>query len=162
MLEQAIDTTGSAGTGFPNRAVTDFRSAKHARHVASTTVFGNHVVSRHGRAASGNCNGANALALLATYADLANRLDAFGNGGFVDSHGLSANRPQGHCGNRCRQEFLDQVHAYTLMLASQARGHGFRGRREYNGSSAAPKQPKMSQGYFPGSHNERLPRRQAT
>ncbi len=117
--------------------------------MASATVLGNHVVRRLSGATGSDCNSAHALTLLTANADLANRLKTLGNGRFVDGHGLSVNCPQGQYGNRYRQKFFDQVHLYTLIVASQARGHGFRGRQEYNGSAAAPKQFTMSQAGLP-------------
>ncbi|MNT46511.1 hypothetical protein D3C72_1831570 [compost metagenome] len=75
-------------------------------------MLGNDVVGAAGTAAGSGSYGTNALAFLPGDADLAHRLQAFGDG-FI-ARGLGANRPQGQYGSLGCQDFLDQVHPYTL------------------------------------------------
>ncbi|MCY1416144.1 hypothetical protein D9M71_316450 [compost metagenome] len=92
-------------TLFPGSGIADLRRTQHASGVAGATVLGNDVVRRTRAAASSGCYGANALAFLTLYADLAYRLDALGDG--VVGRGLGANSPQGQYGSMGRQHLLD-------------------------------------------------------
>ena len=93
---------------FPGGSVANFRRAQDTRGVAGTAVLGDDVIGSTCRAAGSGCYSTHALAFLAHYTDLADRLEALGNG-FV-GRGLSSHCPQGQYGSRCYQDLFNQVH----------------------------------------------------
>ena len=105
--------------------------------MAGVAVLGDDVVGGFCGAAGGHGGHGHAGALLALHADLANGLQALGDvvgGGCLGSQG-----PEGQCGCWCGQHLVDfEVHAYTLMVANRARGHGFAGSVQYSDKACRP------------------------
>jgi hypothetical protein len=85
-------------------------------------MLGDDVVRRLGTAAASAGGHFHALAFLALNAHLANRLQALGD--LVVGRSGCAHCPEGEYGCWYGQHLLDLVHAYTLMVANHARGHG--------------------------------------
>ena len=161
MLEQAIEAAGRASTGLPGCAVTDLRCTQNASGVASAAVFGHNFGASQRRAGSSNCNGTNAFALFTSNANLANRFDPLNDGVIFFLQRISSKSRRTYCqqsqnSNLCSQNFFNQIHAYTLIVASQARDHGMRELGQYSDKPCVPKQPKVSQGYFAGSGSKKV------
>lgn len=122
VLEQAIESAGSTGTGLPGSAITDGGSA-HGRcsgTMAGAAVCRDDFIAA-ARATAGRCAGycAHTFAFFALDADFTYRLQSLGD--FVIGRSLSAHSPQGQYGSLCRQHLLDQVHGTpSLWLVTLA------------------------------------------
>ncbi len=73
-----------------------------------------------GTATTGSSDGANAFAFLALDADFADRFETLGNGVII-GRSLNAQCPQGQYGSLGCQDFSNQVHPFTLIVAYHAR-----------------------------------------
>src|SRR3546814_4861645 len=109
VLEQAVQTTGSIGTGRPGCTVTGLRRIQQAGAVAGSAELAVHVgTATGGTTGGGGSAGTSGCALVTLNTYFAHRLEALGDC-FV-GRSLSAHCPQGQYGSLCYQDLLNQVH----------------------------------------------------